>query len=231
MADTTRTGPRTGPRSTSSTGPYGRTGPYSRTGPHQRSGGKHPPTGWWGKLWALMRRLREATRSEPDLSSPLVQLIYQALRGAGWVAFAVSAWIAFQVLVFIFANPELPPPRPTGFDAELKNVALFYIFAICLGGPIVLLVAIVAVRMAWFSVQWLLQSQLPGVVHVLVSPLMCLALMFAIQSSQQAVNARFWRGYYFVAQNFEDAAQMKLKSTQDMRRMRRGNEQPGIDDG
>ena len=122
-----------------------------------------------------------------------------------WALILVSVYLVWLVLAYIFNNISMAPPKPTGFDADLSRVSIFYIFAIALAGPVVLVIAFVLWRLLWFSLYGPIKALMHRYFHPLVKPVISIGLLLLVLQSAALFAHGFWTTYWWFNQQIEQA--------------------------
>lgn len=127
------------------------------------------------------------------------------MKAASWVVILASGFVGWLILQFIFNNIASPPPRPTGFYADLSRTSIFYIFGIALAGPVVLFVAYVLWKILWFTLYDPIQSITHRFFHPLVKPMIALCLSLLVFQSAALFANGFWTTFWWLNQQVEQA--------------------------
>jgi|GEM_PF-6386378 len=133
------------------------------------------------------------------------------MRSAGWLLILVNVYLGWLILQYIFTHITTPPPRPTDFYSNLSNISLFYIFAIMLAGPVVLVITFLLWRVFWFTLYDPILMLTHRYFHPLVKPVIAIGLMLLVLQSAELFSRGFWTTWWWVDQQYSQAASHKLR--------------------
>tara|TARA_Y100000590_G_scaffold461782_1_gene624188 strand:+ start:834 stop:1442 length:609 start_codon:yes stop_codon:yes gene_type:complete len=122
-----------------------------------------------------------------------------------WILIYINIWIVWIIIQFIFSNIGSPPPKPTGLDAELRAVTIFYVFAISLAGPVLLFVAFIIWKFFWASLCVIFELLLHRFYHPLIKPIIALGLALITLQSVHLIANGFWYTLFWTRNTFQDA--------------------------
>jgi hypothetical protein len=124
-----------------------------------------------------------------------------------WVLIIINIYLIWLIVQFVFSNISSPPPKPTGFDAELSQVSLFYILALSLAGPIMLFVTYFLWSIFWFTLYGPIESFLHHFYRPIIKPSIAICLTFFVLQSVHVFAHGFWYSYFWVGQQFHNAGE------------------------
>tara|TARA_B100000959_G_C14768697_1_gene536542 strand:+ start:121 stop:684 length:564 start_codon:yes stop_codon:yes gene_type:complete len=122
-----------------------------------------------------------------------------------WILIYINLWIVWIIIQFIFSNIGSPPPKPTGFDAELASVSILYILAISLGGPVLLFAAFIIWKFFWASLCIIFELSLHRFYHPLIKPTIALGLVLLSLQSVHLIANGFWYTLFWTHNTFQNA--------------------------
>lgn len=127
------------------------------------------------------------------------------IRLTNWTMVLVCFYLAGLAVIYIFSNVTLPPPRPQEFDLAEARVSIFYIFAIAMAGPAMLVITVVLWSLFWYGLYGPIQALTHRFFHPIIKPAIAICLMLLVLQSISLFANGFWTTYWWLDQQVEQA--------------------------